>query len=159
MAEFISPSSFLCALGGSDTPLLARRDWVLRRIGVACGLQTLASEDSASASRGREGSRDEVARQRYKMLTECQRGRPHKCLRIRVLRRGWQRSPPGARNNFHSACDVYLVSYAPPPSFRSLFAIYKRTSCRFAKIRDELLLVVVVFLSHTHPQREWNARS
>src|SRR5260370_39680106 len=63
---------------------------------------------SASASRGREGIRDELAWQRYKLLMECQRGRPHKWLRIEVLRRCWQSSSPGARNNFHSASVAYL---------------------------------------------------
>jgi len=129
---------------GHTTPRAKRlgfaKDWSCLRP------PNLSSEDSASASRGREGSRDEVARQRCKMRTECQRDRPHKCLRIRVLRPGRQRSPPGARNNFHSARDVYLVLHSLPASFRPLFAIYKRTSRRFTEISGELLPFVVVFL-------------
>jgi hypothetical protein len=141
---------------GHTTP--RARDWVLRRIEVACGLQALFSEDSASASRGREGSRDEVARQEYKMLMECQRVRPHKCLRIRALRRSQHRSAPGARNNFHSACDVYLMFYALPASFGP-------SSPSTTEPRPDLQKSGTIaagcccLLSHTGLQREWNARS
>jgi len=51
-----------------------------------------------------------VARQAYHMLIDCQNESPHKSLRIRALRSSSQSEPrTGTKNNFHSACRVYLI--------------------------------------------------
>jgi hypothetical protein len=79
------------------------------------------------------------------MLMEFQNASPRKCLRIRALRSTYRREAgTGTRNNFHSACSVYLMRRLPP-SFRSLFAICRGISSKFTKIRTTWFVVVPLF--------------
>src|SRR6266436_760821 len=80
--------------------------------------------------------RNEVARQAYHMLIDCQNESPHKSLRIRALRSAAQSERgTGTGNNFHSVRSAYPIPRLVS-SFRSLFAISHQISDKFAKITE-----------------------